>query len=99
MKAVVSFYNACGNTYIDGEGKCWNDNCQPSGQWYLTGAVEYGRGYTAGQVVARYTLSDVLAGRVPWFYKNGKQRCYPTDTDHGTSRVWMSPTLTSVRLT
>lgn len=95
-KARIVFRNARGATYASADGLLWNDNCTPSGDWKLTGAVEYGRGYTAGGVVRRYTLTDVLEGKVPWFWRNGKQRCYPTDLDHGTHREWRSPELQSV---
>lgn len=90
------FRTAYDATYLLPSGMLTREHAPPSGDWLLTGAVEYGRGYTGGQVVRRYTLSDVLAGRVPWFYKNGKQRCFPTDLDHGTHRTWASPPLVSV---
>jgi hypothetical protein len=41
-------------------------------------------------------LEDIFENRVPWFYKNGKQRCYVLDYDHGYNRVWGSPRLLSV---
>ncbi len=68
----------------------------PSGKWQLTGAVELGRGFTSGRGIKAYTLDDILNNRVPWFYKNGKQRCFVQDFDHGAHRVWMSPPLRSV---
>lgn len=75
-----------------------HDLLTPSGDWRVEGALEFGRGYTGGHVVRRYTLADILANRVPWFYKNGVQRCYVKDYDHGHYRVWMSPTLKDVWL-
>lgn len=68
----------------------------PSGQWKLTGAVEVGRGFTGGRIIRVYSLDDIINNRVPWFYKNGKQRCFVQDYDHGTHRMWASPPLRSV---
>jgi hypothetical protein len=68
----------------------------PSGSWKVVGAVEYGRGFTGGTVIRSYTLEDILANQVPWFYKNAIQRCFVKDYDHGSYRVWMSPALRSV---
>ena len=66
----------------------------PSNDWLLTGAVEY----KFGRLHKRYSVEDIRAKRVPWFYKNGKQRCFITDRDHGTDRVQMSPRLIRVDL-
>ncbi len=93
---MITFRTAHDTTYVDPDGKLYRIHWPPSGHWVLTGAVEYGRGRCSGGIVRRYSLDDIRAGRVPWFWKNGKQRCYPTDIDHGTSRVWMSPPLVSV---
>ncbi len=61
-----------------------------SGQWKVTGAVEYNN---FGHIVARLTLADVKAAcnAIDWQYKNGKQRIFLTDLDHGTHRTWGSP--------
>lgn len=69
-------------------------HCDPSDDWRLTGAIEYGRGCIG--IVKRHTFEDIVNNRVPWFYKNGKQRCFVRDFDHGSRRVWMNPPLTSV---
>jgi len=63
---------------------------KPSGQWLVTGAVEYNN---LGGVVKRYALADILsdAPRIPWQFKNGKQRVFVRDLDHGTPREWRSP--------
>lgn len=67
---------------------------KPSDTWILTGAVEY----RFGRVAKVYTVADILANKVPWFYKNRKPRCFIMDKDHGTNRVQMSPGLVSVWL-
>ena len=60
---------------------------RPSEQWKVTGAVEY-RFVFGKQVMKRYSLQDIFDGKVPFQYKNGKQRCFITDYDHGTNRIW-----------
>lgn len=67
----------------------------PSGDWLLLGAAEY----RFGRVVRRYSVDEIRAGRVPWFYKNGAQRCFVRDRDHGTMREWQSPRLLQVTVT
>ena len=94
--SVVVFRTANDVTYAGPDGYLWNPRCKPSGHWVLTGAVEYGRGYLSGRVVRRYSLDDIRENRVPWFWRNGKQSCFPTDIDHGTHRTWMSPPLVAV---
>ncbi len=59
-----------------------------SGNWQLVGAVEY---TNFGSLRRTYTLKDIKDGCVPWKYKNGNQRCFARDIDHGSLRVWMSP--------
>ena len=66
-----------------------------SDKWLLRGAVDY----RFGRVWNIYTLEDIRARKVPWKYKNGKQRCHVIDYDHGTYRVWMSPGLIDVTVT
>lgn len=63
-----------------------------SDTWKLRGAMEF----RFGMVAKIYTPADIREGRVPWFYKNGKQRCHIMDYDHGAYRVWMSPGLVDV---
>ena len=61
-----------------------------NGQWRITGAVERNN---LGGVVRRYTFAEILADgpRIPWRFKNGKQRTFIRDLDHGTMREWRSP--------
>lgn len=61
---------------------------EPSGEWRVIGAVERNN---FGHVVRRFTLADVLAGGIPWQFKNGQQRTFIQDMDHGTRREWRSP--------
>lgn len=60
----------------------------PSPHWRIDGAVEYRKVFGNDVVTRRYTLQDILDEKVPFQYKNGKQRCYIRDYDHGTYRVW-----------
>ncbi len=59
----------------------------PSGQWKVTGAVERNN---FGAVVRRFTLEEILNDpeAIPWKFKNGKQRTFITDFDHGSHREW-----------
>ena len=61
-----------------------------SGEWRVTGAVERNN---FGYVICRLSLADVKAAcnSLEWHYKNGKQRIFVTDLDHGTQREWRSP--------
>lgn len=62
----------------------------PSEKWRIVGAHEYNN---FGRCVRFYTLAEILEnpGVIPWQYKNGKQRTYLADIDHGTRRGWGSP--------
>lgn len=60
----------------------------PSMNWRVVGAVEY---TNFGRVKRRYTLEDIKNGGIPWQYKNGKQRAFVRDFDHGTIREWKHP--------
>jgi hypothetical protein len=62
----------------------------PSGQWKLRGAVERNN---FGAVTRRYTVAQVLSDwrTIPWHFKNGAQRTFLQDYDHGTMREWRSP--------
>jgi hypothetical protein len=63
---------------------------KPSGQWLITGAVRYNN---YGHIVERFTLTDLFNSSVTsWQYKNGKQRVFLCDLDHGSPRTWMNPT-------
>ena len=62
----------------------------PSGQWKVRGAVERNN---FGAAVRRYSLAEVLdkGMALPWRNKNGTQRTFLQDWDHGTAREWRSP--------
>lgn len=62
----------------------------PSGQWKIRGAVERNN---FGIAIRRYTLADILdhGDKLPWTFKNGKQRIFMQDFDHGALREWVSP--------
>ena len=61
-----------------------------SAQWRIRGAVERNN---FGNVTRRYSASDVLLGRVgAWHWKNGRQRTFLLDFDHGSIREWRNPT-------
>lgn len=57
----------------------------PSTQWRIVGAV---RRNNFGHIVERFTLGDILRGGIQWKYKNGAQRVFVQDFDHGTYREW-----------
>jgi len=61
-----------------------------SGQWRITGAIERNN---FGHITARLTLADVKSAcnSLDWQWKNGKQRIFITDLDHGTAREWRNP--------
>jgi hypothetical protein len=62
-----------------------------SGSWKITGAVTRNN---FGHVTRHYTLADILANPsgIPWRFKNGKQKTFVTDLDHGAHREWRCPT-------
>lgn len=96
-KAVVHFQRGDTTYYIDEQGQFfWENFRTPSGKWTLLEAVEFGRGALWQNVVRRFTLDDIIHNRVPWFFKNGKQRCFIKQSDHGGISVQMSPPLRSV---
>jgi hypothetical protein len=68
------------------------NNVKPDNSWILTGAVEFRTVFGNTVVARRYSADDVHKGKVPWRYKNGNQRCFLCDLDHGTMRTWMNPT-------
>jgi hypothetical protein len=63
--------------------------CGPSPSWRVTGAVMRNN---FGYVTRRYTLADILAdpGAIPWTHRNGAQRVFVRDFDHGSTREWCS---------
>jgi len=62
----------------------------PSGNWKVVGAVTRNN---FGHEIRRYSLADILRDpkSIPWQFKNGKQRTFIRDFDHGTSREWCRP--------
>lgn len=60
----------------------------PSNSWKVTGAVRFNN---FGYIVESFSLDDILNGGIIWKYKNGKQRVYVCDLDHGSHRIWISP--------
>lgn len=91
-----------GTIYISGRGETYrvNDRDQitsansptPSDSWKVLGAVEYKTVFGRSVEIRHYTVADIRQGQVPWRFKNGTQRCFLIDLDHGHRRVWMSPT-------
>lgn len=60
----------------------------PSPNWRIEGAVEYRKVFGNEVISKRYSLQDILDRKVPFQYKNGKQRCFIRDYDHGACRFW-----------
>ena len=60
----------------------------PSPNWRIEGAVEFRKVFGNEVIANSYTLQDILDGKVPFQYKNGKQRCFIKDYDHGSVRFW-----------
>lgn len=56
---MIVFRTRHNTTWLYPDGKLANEHAPPSDSWRLTGAIEYGRGYTGGHVVHRYTLQAV----------------------------------------
>ncbi len=61
-----------------------------SGNWRLLGAVTRNN---FGRVVRTWTFDEIWDNPrgIPWKFKNGKQRTFIQDWDHGTIREWGSP--------
>jgi hypothetical protein len=59
----------------------------PSDSWHVTGACVYNN---FGHVIEFYSLAQILAdpNAIPWKHKNGKQKTFVRDFDHGTMREW-----------
>lgn len=72
------------------DGSIERANWKPSDKWKVTGAVERNN---FGRVVRCYSLAEILnnPAAIPWKFKNGKQRVFICDIDHGTRREWGSP--------
>jgi hypothetical protein len=58
---------------------------KPSGQWRVTGAVRLNN---FGYAVEFFTLDDIKRGGIQWKHKNGAQRVFIRDFDHGSRRQW-----------
>jgi hypothetical protein len=56
--------------------------------WRVTGAVKRNN---FGHVTLRYSVADIQRGGIPWQFKNGRQRVFVTDFDHGAYRQWCTP--------
>jgi hypothetical protein len=62
-----------------------------SENWKILGAVTLNN---FGHIIQRFSLKDILerAHSIPWTHKNGKQWTHIIDYDHGSQRMWCSPT-------
>lgn len=60
-----------------------------SSSWRVLCAVTYSN---HGNVTRLYTLKEICDGKeIPWAWKNGTQRTFVRDYDHGTIREWRHP--------
>ena len=68
----------------------WAQSPVPSGQWRVMGAVTRNN---FGGAVRWWSLAEVMGNprEIPWKFKNGKQRTFLRDFDHGSEREWRSP--------
>jgi len=57
----------------------------PSLQWEWIGLFRFNN---FGHIVERIPVHRVLTEKLQWTYKNGKQRLFIVDIDHGTLRHW-----------
>ncbi len=64
---------------------------KPDNSWRLIGASEYRMVHGRFRPTVSFSVKNIRDGIVPWKWKNGKQRCFIRDNDHGTIRTWMSP--------
>jgi len=62
----------------------------PSDRWVVLGAYRYNK---LGYAVEFYSFATILAApdKIPWKWKNGKQRTFIVDWDHGARREWRTP--------
>ena len=74
-----------GDTFFD------RSTVKPTPAWQIVGALELNN---FGHTVRQYTLAEIVndPSVIPWKWKNGKQRTHVIDFDHGTQRMWCSPT-------
>lgn len=61
---------------------------KPSPNWRIDGALEFRKVFGNEVISKHYSFQDILDGKVPFQYKNGRQRCFIKDYDHGACRVW-----------
>ncbi len=73
------------------DGRLHRGDFFSSDQWKVMGAVERNN---FGHVIKAYSLEEVLTlgSAIPWRFKNGKQRTFIMDLDHGQIREWRNPT-------
>lgn len=59
----------------------------PSDSWRIIGAETLNN---FGRTIRRYTWDEISADPsvIPWKHRNGKQRTFVIDLDHGTRRMW-----------
>lgn len=61
---------------------------EPSGAWQIIGAERYNN---FGKPVEYLDFHNLHRINGQWRYKNGAQKWFLVDLDHGTKRVWRSP--------
>lgn len=66
----------------------YND-INPSLNWIFDGAVRINN---FGHIVKRFSADFIRqnANGLDWLHKNGKQRLFLCDIDHGTYRIWIT---------
>ena len=82
-----------GNRYLRlyPNGQLADDKVTPSDNWRIIGAVTLNN---FGNVTRQYSLDEILEDpqAIQWQHKNGNQKTHVLDIDHGTKRLWGSPT-------
>jgi hypothetical protein len=88
MTAVI--YQGNEALRVDDAGRISRGLSGGSDSWRVLGAVTRNN---FGAAVRYWTLAELLADPygVPWHFKNGKQRTFLQDFDHGSRREWRSP--------
>lgn len=94
MATTIVFVTSAETRHVNEQNQFSRPGVAASTTWLLEGAVEM----RFGRISRRYSVEDIREGRVPWFYKNGKQRCFVADRDHGSFRVQMGPSLLDVKV-
>ena len=88
MKEIGYIYTANNGEYLsvwEGGFISRQEGKVPSGQWRVLGAIERNN---FGNVVRRYSLEELLQGGIQWTPKNGAQKVFLRDNDHGGIREW-----------